>query len=352
MMKKKLKNSCFTLVEMLTVVAIILILVSLMFPAMNKLKAQAGRLNCLNRIKDIALMNLRFAARNNGEICFVIYGANSKAVDRSKDGGPPGIKLPDNSYENWQRLMANDEAGYKVPNESTEWWKFICDNALPGWNGWGMKTGNGGGVDNNNNYWRVKKGSESRARGWPIVWQNVHYYGNFNVYQFNTKREYSYAYWDKELKKIAYGKRNLRLLSDIARPHSRVYTTEHGEDMADWNMMSLLQLKPYTKQINGWRVGLTGGEHPSYIPGYGGGGVGKESIENVGYGTYVQQHKDFALIKRDVEEGRHEGYTLHGFFDGHAEIISAETVGKSQCSASEKAETVKGLYAYPNSLED
>ena len=122
--------------------------------------------------------------------------------------------------------------------------------------------------------------------------------------------------------------------------------------MSDWNMYSHLKLKPYTEQINGWRLANLQGATSSYIPGYGGGGVGKESIESVGYGTYVRQHKDFALIKRDVEEGRHEGYTLHGFFDGHAEIISAETVGKSQCSASEKAETVKGLYAYPNSLED
>lgn len=31
-----------------------------------------------------------------------------------------------------------------------------------------------------------------------------------------------------------------------------------------------------------------------------------------------------------LEEGRHSGYTLHGYFDGHAEMLSAATVGKLQ----------------------
>lgn len=343
MMKKKLKNCCFTLVEMLTVVAIILILVSLMFPAMNKLRAQAGRLNCLNRIKDIALMNLRFAARNNGEICQTRIAIKDDAQDRSDAGGPPGVRIPTADRIRWMPRMAEDEVGYKVPSPSTEWWKFICENAVPAWNrghnGWGNAA---------THHWQIKKGGESHARMAPILYDTVYYYGHFAVNDYGAKTKKGVSVWVKDLltneELVMTTTIEAMLLSNIARPSLRTYAVEAGELNADDNAFHHISLKEYSKQINYPRL-----KNPGYIAGYGGGGVGKESIESVGYAAEMQSHPRFHDVKRDVEEGRHDGYTLHSFFDGHAEIIDVKTVGSLQLKPGESTrntEHFKGKKIY------
>ena len=359
MMKKKLKNCCFTLVEMLTVVAIILILVSLMFPAMNKLRAQAGRLNCLNRIKDIALMNLRFAARNNGEVCLTVYGTLNDAEDRSNAGGPPGVLFPTGGYVRWMPRMANDEAGYTVPayistddlkdpeKLSAEWWKFICENAVPAWNrqhnGW---------CDAATYHWQIKKGGESHARMAPILYGAVYFYGHFAVNANGKKTQKGVSVWDELTNMVTTKTINTMLLSNIARPSLRTYAVEAGEQNADDNAFHHISLKDYSKQINYPRL-----KNPGYIAGYGGGGVGKESIESVGYAAEMQSHPRFHDVKRDVEEGRHDGYTLHSFFDGHAEIIDVKTVGSLQLKPGESTRNTehfkgKKIYGWATNSED
>lgn len=363
MMKKKLKNCCFTLVEMLTVVAIILILVSLMFPAMNKLRAQAGRLNCLNRIKDIALMNLRFAARNNGEICQTRIAIKDDAKDRSDAGGPPGVRIPTADRIRWQLRMAEDEVGHKLPayigtgdlkypeRHSAEWWKFICENAVPAWNrghnGWGNAA---------THHWQIKKGGESHARMAPILYDTVYYYGHFAVNDYGAKTKKGVSVWVKDLltneEMVRTTTLEAMLLSNIARPSLRTYAVEAGELNADDNAFHHISLKEYSKQINYLYC-----KNPGYIAGYGGGGVGKESIESVGYAAEMQSHPRFHDVKRDVEEGRHDGYTLHSFFDGHAEIIDVKTVGSLQLKPGEKptnTEHFKGkkIYGWATNSED
>ena len=190
----------------------------------------------------------------------------------------------------------------------------------------------------------------------PILYDTVYYYGHFAVNDYGAKTKKGVSVWVKDLltneEMVRTTTLEAMLLSNIARPSLRTYAVEAGELNADDNAFHHISLKEYSKQINYLYC-----KNPGYIAGYGGGGVGKESIESVGYAAEMQSHPRFHDVKRDVEEGRHDGYTLHSFFDGHAEIIDVKTVGSLQLKPGEKptnTEHFKGkkIYGWATNSED
>ena len=182
----------------------------------------------------------------------------------------------------------------------------------------------------------------------PILYGAVYLYGHFAVNDYGAKTQKGVSAWVKDLltnkEMVKTETIYTMLLSNIARPSLRTYAVEAGELNADDNAFHHISLKNYSSQINYLYL-----KNPGYIAGYGGGGVGKESIENVGYAAEMQSHPRFHDVKRDVEEGRHDGYTLHSFFDGHAEIIDVKTVGSLQLKPGESTrytEHFKGKKIY------
>lgn len=330
----------FSLLEILVVVAIIVILVSLLFPAVRKVKEMAKRMNCLARCKDLAQMNQRFASRNE----YVATLQNLPSGDPDEDGFYAG-----RNFYRWQEIILKDEIGSAVPNMSPEWWKVACDNVLHGWNmswgGWGVSwfgpyTSSGDPNLKTQGGWGFLNRKDVQI-SYNCISFLGHYYTNYN---FLGSYGSTYRFCWKNNGNVGT-ENSIRIsLSNIRSPGNRTYVVESGEDRGDDNAFSIIKLKGYGTQING----QYGGGSPGYIAGYGGGGVGKESIESTGYSSYVQgldKYGGYEMIRRDVEEGRHDGYTLHGFFDGSARAITAREVGMNQLKSGQSQTQLTGLYS-------
>ena len=76
-----MKRTAFTLIELLVVIAIIAILITLLVPAVQKVRESAARTQCLNNLKQMGLAAMNFEV----------------ATKRL----PPGVNMPGRESAGW-----------------------------------------------------------------------------------------------------------------------------------------------------------------------------------------------------------------------------------------------------------
>ncbi len=94
--KKPVRYTCrqaFTLVELLTIIAIISMLVGLLFPALSQARERGRRINCLSNLRQLSIAMNLYADDNKGRLPAPFYhvekggGANG-SVTAPDSGGP------------------------------------------------------------------------------------------------------------------------------------------------------------------------------------------------------------------------------------------------------------------------
>ena len=335
-MKNRFRKQNFSLLEMMVVVAIIIILCMLLMPAINSVKEVAKRSQCLSRVREVSQLGAKYSAQNDGQV--PISG-------RALPPGQAGTPTPtDFSVRIMESLIPQ-----AVGERDYHWWMFICTNVLPYWNAGATMNANGYDKGKKNQilepvWQKIKPGSQgetgyigyTKGRGADATQDAVYSFGNFACNtngQINTR---------------LINNQPLALLhtSQIKSPGKRAFIVEEGEATNQDNGTHTVQYVKYTDAISRGRDAK--GNATGYIPGRGAGGVGREKMERIGYDATISEDELDAerleLVKKDVMEGRHAGATLHGFFDGHAEVIDAATVGSLQLGPGDKTGDLVGPY--------
>src|SRR5215203_2823363 len=123
----------FTLIELLVVIAIIAILIGLLLPAVQKVRAAAQRMTCSNNIKQLSLATVHAADANNGMLppSVGLYPGPGTARPNQSNGGIILHILPFMEQDNLFKasLVNPDPDGRNGSNPTYSQWTAPIQNS-------------------------------------------------------------------------------------------------------------------------------------------------------------------------------------------------------------------------------
>jgi len=111
-----LSRRAFTLIELLTVIAIVGILVAIIIPAVGTVRSNARNSQCVSNVRELAMANLLYASENKGQLIVQLNAMRGSSYI-----------MPDlvRSAGNWHKAVAPYLGMDKVSARS----RFICPDA-------------------------------------------------------------------------------------------------------------------------------------------------------------------------------------------------------------------------------
>lgn len=125
--KQNTKMSAFTLIELLVVIAIISMLLSVMMPALSRVKEAGKSAVCLSNLRQFTIVWTTYAIENNDRMC---------VADTDWNGIPPWSTVPSlgNLFNNWVAdgpgFYLNDFCGTETAIKNGVLWPYAEDLQL------------------------------------------------------------------------------------------------------------------------------------------------------------------------------------------------------------------------------
>jgi len=147
-----MRKKGFTLVELLVVIAIIALLLSIMMPALNKVRDQARTVICKSNLKQWGIITAIYTSQNNdnyfvGDISnwnTIWFGAFYDLIKQQKDGSftscPMAIRpntKPSDMNPMYLYTLGSPKLGWTIRNTSPQtFWNRPDVHGSYGWNAW------------------------------------------------------------------------------------------------------------------------------------------------------------------------------------------------------------------------